>query len=156
VAAGYRESAAALREDPAFGEPFFTGAREILTVLAARPDVLLGLATGKSRRSVDRLIAREGIEGVFAVVETADSAPSKPHPAMLEQAMRQAGVGAAATTMVGDTTFDIEMARAAGVTGIGVAWGYHPVASLERAGAHRIVASFAELEATLTLPEVAA
>ena len=156
VADGYKQAAVALRDDPAFAEPFFPGARETLHALAGRNDVLLGMATGKSRRGVDRLIAKEGLEGVFAVIETADSAPSKPHPAMILQAMAAAGVDKTNTTMIGDTTFDIAMARAAKVTGIGVAWGYHPAAALVQSGAHQIVESFEELNAALALPEVAA
>lgn len=149
VANGYKQAAVALRDDPAFAEPFFPGARETLFALSRRPDVVLGVATGKSRRGVDRLIAKEGLEGIFTVIETADSALSKPHPAMIEQAMAAAGVGAADTCMIGDTTFDIVMARAAKVTAIGVSWGYHPVASLVQSGAHRIVESFAELDQLL-------
>jgi phosphoglycolate phosphatase len=156
VAEGYRSAAATLRDDVALAEPMFPGARETLSALAHRPDVLLGLATGKSRQGVDRLIAKEGLDGVFTIIETADNSPSKPHPAMIAQAMRAAGVEADHTTMIGDTTFDIEMARAAGVTGIGVAWGYHPVVALERAGADRIVASFAELRRALIPPETLA
>ncbi len=153
VADGYKAAAVQLRDDPIFAEPFFPGARETLHALAGRKDVLLGLATGKSRRGVDRLIAKEGLEGVFTVIETADSAPSKPHPAMILQAMAATGVGEAKTIMIGDTTFDLDMARAAKVTGIGVAWGYHPVASLVRSGAHCIVTSFEELHTALALPE---
>lgn len=156
VADGYKRAAVSLRDDPAFAEPFFPGARETLHMLAGRKDVLLGMATGKSRRGVDRLIAEEGLDGLFTVIQTADSAPSKPHPGMILQAMAAAGVSEAATIMIGDTTFDIDMARAAKVTGIGVAWGYHPVTALVRSGAHHIVTSFEELHAALALPEVAA
>ena len=156
VADGYKQAAAELREDPAFAEPFFPGARETLFALSKRPDVVLGVATGKSRRGVDRLIAKEGLEGVFTVIETADSAPSKPNPGMILQAMAATGVGVARTVMIGDTTFDIGMARAAGVTGIGVAWGYHPVSALVQSGAHHIVESFADLHPALALPEGAA
>lgn len=151
AADAYKAAAIALREESAHTEPFFAGARETIVALAARPDILLGLATGKSRRGVDRLIAQAGLDGVFAAIETADSAPSKPHPAMILQAMRTAGCEAATTTMIGDTTFDLDMARSAGVRGIGVAWGYHPVESLEASGAHHIVHSFAELHGCLGL-----
>jgi phosphoglycolate phosphatase len=149
VADGYKHHAQALRSDPAFSEPFFPGARETVLWLARRPDVVLGVATGKSRRGVDRLIDESGLEGVFTIIQTADSAPSKPHPAMIEQAMREAGVGPERTTMIGDTTYDIDMARNAGVTGIGVAWGYHPVEALRQSGAHHIIESFGELEPLL-------
>ncbi len=156
VAEGYKAAAFSLRDDPAFAEPFFPGARDTLHALGCRKDVVLGMATGKSRRGVDRLIAKEGLNGLFTVIETADSAPSKPHPGMILQAMAATGVGETKTIMIGDTTFDIDMARAAKVTGIGVAWGYHPVAALVRSGAHSIVESFEELHAVLALPEVVA
>ncbi len=146
AAEAYKTAAIALRDDAAYAEPFFSGARETIVALANKPGVRLGLATGKSRRGVDRLIAHAGLEGVFTAIETADSAPSKPHPGMILQAMLTAGVEAAATTMIGDTTFDLDMARSAGVRGIGVAWGYHPVSALRASGAHHIVQTFAELD----------
>ncbi|MEZ5926786.1 MAG: HAD-IA family hydrolase [Hyphomicrobiaceae bacterium] len=149
IANGYKAAASELREDPAFAAPFFPGARETLMTLAGRTDVVLGLATGKSRRGVDRLIATEGLEGVFGVIQTADSAPSKPHPAMILQAMASAGASESQTIMIGDTTFDIDMAREARVTGIGVAWGYHPVDALVQSGADRIVESYADLRSAL-------
>lgn len=145
AAEAYKSAALALRQDAAYAEPFFPGARETIVALAERPDILLGLATGKSRRGVDRLIAHAGLEGVFTAIETADSAPSKPHPGMILQAMQTAGIEAAATTMIGDTTFDLDMARNAGVRAIGVAWGYHPVGALHASGPHHVVHSFAEL-----------
>ena len=63
--------------------------------------------------------------------------------------MRDAGIGPEATVIVGDTTFDIEMGRNAGVGAIGVGWGYHPVTALTAAGAHAIVTDFAAVEAAL-------
>ena len=78
-------------------------------------------------------------------LQTADRHPSKPHPSMLEEAMRETGSEPRATLMVGDTSFDMEMARAAGARAIGVAWGYHPTAMLEAAGAETILHGFDEL-----------
>jgi phosphoglycolate phosphatase len=107
-------------------------------VRAAR-DIVLGIATGKSRRGVDRLIEREGWQERFVTVRTADEHPSKPHPAMILRAMAEAGVGPGRTVMVGDTTYDMEMALAAGVGALGVAWGYHPADDLRTVGAHRVI-----------------
>ncbi|WP_163368211.1 HAD-IA family hydrolase, partial [Enterobacter hormaechei] len=73
-------------------------------------DVLLGIATGKSRRGVDRLIESQGWQGWFATTQSADDAPSKPDPAMLLQAMAEAGTRPTHTMMIGDTTFDMGMA----------------------------------------------
>ena len=89
---------------------------------------------------------------MFATIQTADDAPSKPDPGMMLQAMAETGIGPDATVMVGDTTFDMAMARAAGVRAVGVSWGYHPVAALIEAGAETIIDRFAELEALLARP----
>ena len=105
----------------------------------------LGIATGKARRGVDHLFERTGWQGSFKTVQTADGHPSKPAPDMILAAMAETGAAPAATYMVGDTGFDMEMAASAGVRAIGVAWGYHGPAELSRAGAERIVADFAEL-----------
>lgn len=139
---GYKDAFNILRKDPAHEEPMFPGAHEGVLDLAGRDDVILGIATGKSRRGVDRLLKTRGLEGCFVTIQTADDAPSKPHPAMIEQAMGEAGVRAEETVMIGDTTFDIEMAKNAGVAGLGVSWGYHPPAHLERAGADYIAPDF--------------
>jgi phosphoglycolate phosphatase len=107
--------------------------------MTRREDLLLGMATGKSRRGVAAILERFGLVSHFVTVQTADTHPSKPDPSMLLKAMAETGVRPADTVMIGDTTFDIEMARAAGAGAIGVAWGYHPVVALEKAGAHVIV-----------------
>ncbi|MDH5798268.1 MAG: HAD-IA family hydrolase, partial [Paracoccaceae bacterium] len=79
----------------------------------------------------------------FVTRQTADDHPSKPHPSMLEKCLRDTGVDARRAVMIGDTSFDIEMGRAAGFRTIGVTWGYHPVASLRQAGADVLVENFA-------------
>lgn len=141
----YREAFFELRQDPCHQEPMFPGALEVIGELAARPDVLLGVATGKSRRGVATLFERFGIASHFVTIQTADTHPSKPHPSMILKAIAEVGGRAEETVMIGDTTFDIEMARAAGVGAIGVGWGYHPVVALEAAGAHVIVERCQEL-----------
>lgn len=112
---------------------------DLLARLHARDDVRLGIATGKSRRGVDRLIASHGWEGWFATTQTADDAPSKPDPAMLLQAMAEADVAAQSTVMIGDTTYDMAMAVSAGAAAVGVGWGYHPAGALFGAGAVTVV-----------------
>lgn len=149
LAEAYRQAFAKLRADPAHAEPLFPGAAETVSRLAARPDLVLGIATGKSRRGVAHLVERHGWGRLFATIQTADDAPSKPDPGMLIRAMAETGIKATATAMVGDTTFDIDMGRAAGVRAIGVAWGYHPVASLREAGAETVIGAFGELEPLL-------
>lgn len=126
-------------------EPLYPGARDAVEALHARPRTALGIATGKGLRGVDRVLGLHSMEAMFATRQTPDTNPSKPHPGMVLSAMAESGCSAEGTAMVGDTIFDIEMARAAGVTAIGVSWGYHPVADLRAAGAHAIVERFADL-----------
>lgn len=145
----YKQAYNRLRLDPAHEEPLFPGMADLLTRLHDRGDVLIGLATGKSRRGVDRLIAHHGWAEWFATTQSADDAPSKPDPTMLRQAISEAGCAPEATVMVGDTTFDIAMGVAAGATAIGVAWGYHPPDALYGAGAVTVVPTAAALEVLL-------
>jgi phosphoglycolate phosphatase len=145
----YKEAFARLRADPALQEPFFPGAAELIAELERQSGVALGVATGKSRRGVAHLVERHGWQRTFATIQTADDAPSKPDPAMLRQAMAAVGAEPADTVMIGDSTFDMLMARAAGVRAIGVSWGYHTVAALEEAGAEIIARSYEDLRAVL-------
>ncbi len=149
LAEAYRQAFADLRQDPAYAEPLFPGAAACLDRLGRREDALLGIATGKSRRGVAHLLERHDWLKVFATVKTADDAPSKPHPGMILQAMEELDVAPRDTAMVGDSSYDMAMACAAGITAIGVSWGFQPVAALVEAGAHRIVHSYAELEPVL-------
>jgi phosphoglycolate phosphatase len=82
---------------------------------------------------LDKLIEAHDLGGMFVTRQVADFHPSKPHPAMLREALRETGVAAENAVMVGDTSFDMEMAQAAGITGIGVRWGYHPAERLTAA-----------------------
>ncbi|WP_114947399.1 HAD-IA family hydrolase [Microvirga calopogonii] len=145
----YRDSFHTLRQDPANAEPLFPGVEPCLEWLRSREDVLLGIATGKSRRGVAHLLDRHGWHDVFSVIQTADDAPSKPHPGMILQAMQETGAQPHDTVMVGDSSFDMGMARAASVLPVGVSWGFQPVAALTEAGAGPIVHSYAELEKVL-------
>ncbi len=145
LSVAYREAWTQIRAAPDFAEPLFPGAREIIAALAGMEGVTLGIATGKARRGVDHLFAHTGWQGSFKTVQTADGHPSKPAPDMILAAMAETGAAPAATFMVGDTSFDMQMAANAGVRAIGVAWGYHSAAELTRAGAERVVADFAEL-----------
>ena len=123
----YKAAYMALRAESGVEQssPLYPGALDTLRQLAAAPDVLLGIATGKSKRGLDKLIEGHGLTGLFVTRQVADFHPSKPHPSMILQAMADTGVNARDTVMIGDTSFDMDMARAAGVQGLGVAWGYH-------------------------------
>ena len=126
--------------------PLFPGAREALHGFS-EAGWLISAATGKARRGFDHAIEAHGLHGLFSFPQTADSARSKPHPEMVEQAMALHGVGPQETVMVGDTSFDMEMAKAAGARAIGVSWGYHPAMELRAAGADALIRDFSELNA---------
>lgn len=149
MAEAYRKAKVARRLAGLDHDPLYPGARAVLDALHARDDVLLGIATGKALRGVRHMQEMHGLEHMFATIQTADSAPSKPHPGMILQAMAETGAQADRTVMIGDTTFDIDMARAAGVASVGVTWGYHARGMLEASGAGRIIDSFGELDAAL-------
>lgn len=143
IVQAYKDSFGLLRaEGP---PPLYPGVAAMLDDLAARELMLLGVATGKSRRGLRLMIEAHGLEGIFVTQQTADTHPSKPHPSMIETALAEAGVDAAEAVMIGDTTYDIEMGVAAGVATIGVSWGYHAPAALVAAGAGQIVQHAADL-----------
>lgn len=142
----FRDSYLRLVNDNAHRDPLFEGASDAITSISSVPEILLGIATGNSQRGVARLLNGSGLEKVFHTIQTADDAPSKPHPAMLHQAMEATGIEAVRTMMIGDTTFDMEMAVLAGVYPVGVAWGYHSVDMLTRAGAKYIATDYRDLE----------
>ncbi|MBF0306394.1 MAG: HAD-IA family hydrolase [Alphaproteobacteria bacterium] len=144
IAESYKDAFVTLRSGPGWTEPLFPGAVAALDALEA-DGWALGLATGKSRRGVDVMIERHGLTGRFATIQTPDTNPGKPNPAMLRSAMAEVGADASATVMIGDTTFDILMARAANTGAVAVGWGYHPVGELRAAGAHAVVGDYAGL-----------
>jgi len=145
VAGAYKEAFVALRTRGDHREDLFPGARQVLHALD-EAGWLMGVVTGKSRRGVDAFIERHGFAGRFLTIQTPDDNPGKPHPAMCLRAMRELGADPELTVTVGDTTFDMQMARAAGTHAIGVGWGNHPGDELRRAGAHTVLDSFAGLE----------
>jgi len=149
LVAQYKHAFHALRLSSADMEPLYPGAREAVEGLARRADTVLGIATGKSVRGVRMVLGHHGLFEHFATVQTADTAPSKPHPGMIQAALRETGIAPRDVVMIGDTVFDIEMARAAGVASVGVGWGYHASADLSAAGAGTVIADFAQLPAAL-------
>jgi len=141
----YREDFAQERQRSG-PDPFFDGIEPLLR-RCHDEGILLGVATGKSRRGLRELLDAHGIRDLFATLQTSDDAPSKPHPGMIENALEETGTEAGDARMVGDTVFDVEAARHAGVASAGVSWGYHDTESLRRAGSTVIVQSASELEA---------
>lgn len=144
LAQAYRDAYAGLRiqKGAAESSPLFPGAREAIERLRADPWTLLAVATGKSKRGLDKLIEAHDLEEVFVSRQVSDFHPSKPHPSMLLTILEETGVDASRAVMVGDTTFDMDMARAARMATIGVTWGYHAAALL---GADRLIDRFQEL-----------
>ena len=143
----YKSHYTALRSYEA--APMYHGARDCLDHLAGRDALLLGVATGKSRRGLDLMIELHGLQGRFQTLQTADGNPSKPHPEMLLKALAETGTDPARAVMIGDTSFDMAMGRAAGMQAWGVGWGYHAVEALHEAGASRIFSDFASLTRAL-------
>lgn len=149
LAEQYRLAFHAMRESGHEVEPLYPGAAEAVTALSLRDDTLLGVATGKSQRGVRLVLGHHALLDHFSTIKTADDAPSKPDPGMVLAAMRETGVDAKDTIVVGDTIYDIAMARAAGATPVGVTWGYHPKAALAEAGAAVVIDRYPALLPTL-------
>ncbi|MGH6787982.1 MAG: HAD-IA family hydrolase [Novosphingobium sp.] len=140
----YRSAFRSAREAGELAEPLFPGIAELVGRLHAA-GWTLGVATGKSDRGLEHCLAMHGLSAHFATLQTADRHPSKPHPAMLQAALAETGAAPGEAVMIGDTAYDIEMARAAGVRAIGVDWGYHAASELREAGAEAVAATPAEL-----------
>ena len=129
--------------------PLFPGADAVLRDLAAQDETLLAIATGKSRRGLEHVFDIHGFRSMFHSVQCADDHPSKPHPSMVEACLRDTGVEPEHAVIIGDTSFDIEMGRAAGIHAVAVDWGYHPGESLLALGAAELLTRFDELPRAL-------
>lgn len=140
----YKQAFFTLRGNGLVDEPLYDGMAGVLSELDEN-GWLLGVATGKSDRGLERCLDHHGIKGLFVTLQTADRHPSKPHPSMVWQALADAGADPANAVMIGDTVYDIHMGKAAGCRTIGVAWGYHPVDELRAAGADHLVETTEEL-----------
>jgi len=143
--AAYKTAFRETRESGRLEEPLFDGVRDMLAELR-EAGWQLAVATGKSGRGLAACLSGHAIDQLFVSLQTADRHPSKPHPAMLEMALQEAGASPYEAVMIGDTSFDMAMARAAGVRAIGVAWGYHTADELRAAGAAAVAATVAELK----------
>lgn len=117
----------------------FPGMRELIEALAASRR--LAIATGKSRRGLDRALEASALERYFCASRCADETHPKPHPAMLLELMSELGVAPGSVLMIGDTSHDLDMARAAGVDALAVSYGAHPEPGLLACGPRGCVAS---------------
>lgn len=141
---GYKVAFRTARTQGRIAQPLFAGIPEVLRALHAA-GWTLGVATGMSERGLAHCLANNGIADLFATTQTADHHPSKPHPAMLEQALFEAGAQVEEAVMIGDTAYDMRMAMNAGTRAVGVDWGYHHPTELAEAGAEMVAQSPAKL-----------
>lgn len=147
LVAAYKNTFYKLRvEQEAGPDPLYAGTREVLTALNDA-GYLLGVATGNSKRGLDRVIEEHDLCGMFVTLQTADGHPSKPHPSMIHTAIAEAGSSPEHTIMVGDTSYDMLMSVRAGSHALGVNWGYHGEDELEAAGAKHIASEYSEVPA---------
>ena len=128
-----------LRADPTLAERPFDGMDDLLREL--------GIATGHRSDTIAPALQTLRWAELFQNIQAADTAPSKPHPAMLLQALAATGVEAKDAIFVGDTTFDMQMAEAARLRSIGVGWGHHDAERLMTAGARHVAKTVDELRA---------
>jgi len=148
VTQSYKDGFVELRQAGGLHEPLYDGLLEILETLEASGWVL-GVATGKSDRGLRHVLETHGLSDRFVTLQTADRHPSKPHPAMVELAILEAGAAPETTAMIGDTSFDMEMAVNARVRAVGVDWGYHDEHELISAGAEVVAATMSDLNGIL-------
>lgn len=148
ITQSYKDGFFELRQAGGVHEPLYDGLLGLLDQLE-NAGWVLGVATGKSDRGLNHVLEVHGLTGRFVTLQTADRHPSKPHPAMIELAIAEAGATQQTTAMIGDTTFDMEMAVNASVRAIGVDWGYHDPDELITSGAEVVAANMDELNKVL-------
>ena len=148
LAAAYKDAFLRNREAGSH-EPLYDGAYDALRVLK-EDGWLLGVATGKARRGLEHILTHHGVRDWFDAAFCADDGPGKPDPHMLKLNMETLGVAPQHTVMIGDTSFDMAMAREACCYAMGVAWGFHTPEEVAQGGAHEIANDFPELSAALT------
>ena len=123
----------------------FDGVLPMLADLKSRHHWLT-VATGKSRRGLDDVLASRQLHGIFDGSRTADETAGKPDPRMLHELMREFGADPERTLMIGDTTHDLQMARNAGVASVGVSYGAHEPHDFDALGPRYIAHSVADLD----------
>ena len=128
---------------------FFPGVTDGLASLQAR-GARLAVATGKSRKGLARVLENLGMEAFFAATRCADETASKPDPLMLQELCEEFGIRPDEAIMVGDTEYDLEMARRIAMPSVGVSYGAHAVERLTRWQPLQVIDAFAELDGVLT------
>ncbi|MPT48511.1 MAG: HAD family hydrolase [Sphingobium sp.] len=147
----YKAAFRLMRQEQSVVEPLYAGMADLLHTLD-EDGWMLGVATGKSDRGLNLCLTHHGLLTKFVTLQTADRHPSKPHPSMALQAMAEAGATPETTVMIGDTSFDMELAGNAGVRAIGVTWGYHSETELRDSGASAIAVDMDDLARHIAQP----
>ena len=129
--------------------PLYEGVMETLEILAQKDHVLVGVVTSMMRHGLDVCLKHHDIAKYFMTLQTPDTGFTKPNPEPILHAMKEAGVEAENTVMIGDTEFDIQTGHNAGTHSIGVTWGYHSQERLKKANAGTIVNTFEQLQQQL-------
>ena len=126
----------------------FSGVRKGLIELQ-NAGYLLAVATGKSRRGLERAMDTTNLDDLFVYTRCADQSRPKPDPAMLLDILDYTGLEKREAVMIGDTTFDMQMAGNAGVNGWGVSYGSHDHAELQALSRHPVLENFSQLAGVL-------
>jgi len=138
-----------IRANESLEEPLFPGTLEAINAVEDA-GWLLGIATGKSYKGLVTTLSHYGILDKFVTIQTSDKVMhGKPNPEMMLATLNEANVDKSNAVMIGDTTFDIDMAMNAGVLSIGVNWGYHDASELMASGAQCVINEFHELQSAL-------
>jgi phosphoglycolate phosphatase len=145
---GFQAAFQRFHAEPGFKEPLYDGAEQTLRRLK-REGWIIAMATGNSRRGVERILNLHGWGEVFDTTWCADDGPGKPHPNMITQALKATGAEPASAVMIGDTTHDMRMALNASVYPQGVDWGFHTAEEIRAAGALHVASSFDALDEAL-------
>lgn len=135
----YKDHFFKIRTNENLLEPLYDGIRDLLDHLVGQEELILGVVTGKSTRGLIAILEGHALSHHFLPMRTADDCPSKPHPAMVIECCDEVGIDVSSTYVIGDSTFDMDMANHAKAKSIGVDWGYASVAELEKSGANHIV-----------------
>jgi len=138
IRAYHAEVASGKRPHPSRQERLFPGIKEALDQFE-EAGFLLSVITSRSSGRLQDLLEANGIGKRFITLKTTDNGPGKPNPFLMNQTLSELGVDKENAVMIGDTTFDMIMARSAGTTAIGVSWGVHEADELTSAGAHHVV-----------------
>ena len=139
MSARYKENYLKLQKLPEMQSPFYQGIEQVIDQLASEEETLLAIATGKSRRGLTSLIDANGWRNKFIAWRSADDCPSKPDAAMVLECCEIADCVACQSVMIGDASYDMQMAINAGAKALGVSWGYQSNADLVKAGAHKVI-----------------